>query len=430
MPRTVLVQFSASGALIQDIQELYQLQTLINLAVPKTAATSEAPSPAIAWSYLKGGALRSMARSLGLKQSLPKKQLLKALRSKLLHCTAAPPRPKPSDYDLKRLDKEIDDIISRLTSYIGWQSDTAVQLKTCQEIESLTLYGWLKHGNSWLAADQQTQLPAWVEPVIITGLPPRPEQRDYQVTLWSNYSITISAPDLPDLSVYYATVVMSLKRIYPQLEWAALTELTLLYYKQRSKSGSNWSPLQSYPDLMKLTKESFVLECFSGLLNNQEVVTALNRAPGANPLPITPITNGRLCLEAERLRALTQDSHILGSWPRTAWELLQRELPRGAVTLLVNPPYTETEIARTAKVLDEMFQWVECNHLSGLRVLMTLPNWPDIYQQGPLSPTALQYSRVVKNELITQDSVVNLSAGSAVIPDVNFSYCRLELGPN
>jgi len=246
---------------------------------------------------------------------------------------------------------EIDSIITRATSFSGMAEDPAIEAKMIQELTDMTISG------------------RWTPP-------PRPAPLPEELTLAVDRNLVIKVYDPTGQVVYSlsnATLMTAFHRAYPAMSLTSAGVLTIMYHFQRAYDGSNWSPDDSYKDLQRDYDSGVVgiLECFSGALNNQAIIRG------------RPMTHGRLSLEWETLRELTGDPQFVGSWPEGVYPQLTDLFSRfPAVRLLVNPPYSEPEIARTAAELTRIFALYPRSSGKKLRVSMTLPSWSDIYDKG------------------------------------------------
>lgn len=264
--------------------------------------------------------------------------------------------------DKKLLVTEIDSIISRATSFHGMDEDPAILERMIQELKDITISG------------------RWSVPAKPT---PLPEDLNLGVSRSCNGQLVVRVYDrsasesgtlpTPLYSLSNQTLMSAFHRAYPRMPMTSAGVLTIMYHFQRAYDGSNWSPDDSYRGLQDDYDSGKVgiLECFSGCLNNQDTIRG------------RPMTHGRLSLEWETLRDLTGDSKFVGSWPEGVYPQLTRLFDQFQyVRLLVNPPYSEPEIARTAQELARIFSMYPRSSGKTLRVSMTLPAWPDIYEKG------------------------------------------------
>lgn len=248
-----------------------------------------------------------------------------------------------------RLQGQVDDAISRLTSYAGWEGNTEARTRFVEEVRQLLLPG--PGRESWTPPLLPTVSEA---PVEITRL--RSGYRYCQ----GDTQFTIRTPQ----------VDANLRRFYPEADDQDVGVITLLLYVQRSTSGSNWSPAGSYPGLVELYEagETGILECFCGPLNHQDIVQG------------QVCTHARLGLDAELLRIHTHQEKWVGTWPKGMVPEIRRLAKRyDRILLLVNPPYSETEIARMTRVLRELADSPLARKVR-LWTWTTLPDWPDIYR--------------------------------------------------
>jgi hypothetical protein len=131
--------------------------------------------------------------------------------------------------------------------------------------------------------------------------------------------------------------------------------IAITYFNMRSHSGTNWSPLESYPDLFADKYADYTkFECFASLFNNQNYLTGKDI--------VDHIFTKNACDKAV--------PGVAGSWPADVWPLLTGDKQM----LLVNPVYSETIIEEACDNVYRMWQ-----KYPGLVFRMTLPIWDDMY---------------------------------------------------
>lgn len=289
-----------------------------------------------------------------------------------------------------QFEQEVDDAISRATSYIGWEQRQDIISSLQDEIRVLLLVD--PSGELWC-------------------LPRRPKEISDPVnlsierapgTVVSAHEVLATGNERLVLQFDYPQVAQSLRKVYPDVPSKNLAVLVLICRVQRTDGGSNWSPSLSYPGLQADydSGKVGVLESFSGMLNFQNLIFQRQ------------VTHARLALEWKLIVTMTGDTGIVGSWPDDfipqAHEL-RLGFPR--VRLLVNPPYSNPEIERVVTVLNRLF--LEFKEYPETKVLisMTLPDWDDLYAPGG-TLSKLRGCYIASNIRHTKDIVRNFSSSS------------------
>lgn len=270
------------------------------------------------------------------------------------------------DIDNTKFTKEFDDIVSRMTSYLNWYKYKDLIQKFTEEINNSLVINPIK-------MPKLTQIKVKGKATIADGI------ITYQ-------SIHISQ---------YQGFIKRLCQIYPNIEPPQQLKIALLYYIQRSQSGSNWSPSLSYPDLEKYYDDDWgILECFCGIMNNQDLIH--NR----------PITTARLCLDYKIVRECTGDEKFQGSWRLNSLEVIGKLVKEyKKVLLLVNPVYSEKEIILSFEHLNTIFETYDHE----MKVLLTLPHWPDLYESDEFK-SKLKSIKIIDMIVIEGDNIYNASS--------------------
>ena len=282
--------------------------------------------------------------------------------------------------DKDRVEKAFDDIVSRLTSYRGWKNEPEIIKKFKEEIQTLFL--------------SEQKLPELVEKIY-----------DMNIQIKNNRVFC----DNPKFSLdSHIPFVINLRNIYPSISDQGLIALTMIYWIQKSLSGSNWSPSMSYPDIVEYYENGWgIIECFCGLMNNQDNLHGRS------------VTAMRLALDYETIVKYTGDIKFVGTWPLSAPAAVSELLMKyGKVVMLVNPVYSEPEIILTFKALNEIV-------VENVIVWMTLPNWDDLYDSDSFKAIMTKI-KIIKKKLISNDVMRN--PGSEVSgKKVPFSFYSLVI---
>ena len=296
-----------------------------------------------------------------------------------------------------KLLRQIDDVISRATSFINWEQHPEIEARMISEMCDLTIT------REWRAPSRPTP---FTKPLHI------------KIGKAPDYIIKVTSKNAPDNihTIKYTQVTTSLYRAYPNLSKQAATSLTILYRVQRSDGGSNWSPVNSYPNLMQDfdSGKIGVLECFCGPLNNQDLINGRR------------ITHGRLALDWKMLRDLTGDRQFLGSWPAdVAHQVVKLFDVFDVVRLLVNPPYSEPEIARVVRELDNIFKKYPKGCGKKIWATMTLPDWDDMYVGNGIM-TQFKHAKLHNLTRYNGDQVFNMSSRDKTFK-VNLKYRGMDV---
>lgn len=308
-----------------------------------------------------------------------------------------PPRKVPNR---PKIVQEVDDVISRATSYIGWENNPTILKNLAEEIRALLLVA--PDGTIWRLPRQDKELQ---EPIgLYIESPP-----DTLITVCQEMT---HGRKKEMFQIDYPQVVESLRKVYPDLEQYRIAALTLLCRVQRTDGGSNWSPSLSYPGLEADYNSDTVgiLESFCGLLNNQDLIFSMRK--DRTLISRKKVTHARLCLDWKLIVSLTGDTAFVGSWPDDfifQAHALRTRFPK--LRLLVNPPYSNPEIERVVRVLSQLFQEFQSYPETKVIVSITLPDWPDLYRKGG-AMTKLRHCRITSNLTHTEDTVSNFSSDS------------------
>lgn len=298
----------------------------------------------------------------------------------------------------RKIHNEFDDAISRLTSHSLWTDpahNPALVEKFLQEL------GKMLH-----------------KPKVLHAVA-LPEIGDDITFTMENGVGTFFEGEKMIYSYRHTDFLRRLNSFYDLPEENAML-ISFVYWTQRSHSGSNWSPSKSYPDLVALRKklgECTIVECFCGLMNNQDLIYRTIKKAG-------PVTDYRLALDAGLLRSLTRDQKFVGTWPDGLFWLMEHKEISHNLVLLCNPPYSEPEIHRTFAALGEFYGKYDKEY--NIMTYMTLPNWPDLFTDKKLVGS-LRPSKILKNEIIKNDLVFNASSYEAP-KRINFAYRQLHVG--
>ena len=146
-----------------------------------------------------------------------------------------------------------------------------------------------------------------------------------------------------------------------------LMKIILPYYNARNNSGSNWSPLESYTDLVKYKEDGYYLiECFSSPFNQQNV---LLNYPVDKPLVDAVFTFNKYDQVLPNIVGIFPDD-----LKRTILNATSKK-----ILLLLNPIYTEHYIVESFKILNELSIDPEFKEYE-IKAMMTLPIWDDLYE--------------------------------------------------
>jgi hypothetical protein len=199
-----------------------------------------------------------------------------------------------------------------------------------------------------------------------------------KVKVFSPLTRKVDIPDNQDVVVYDIDGVLQIEFEYNSVEKMILSYysdrlkfllrdieiepallIILTYFNMRSHSGSNWSPVESYPDLFEMKGSCIIMECFASLFNNQNFLNSCNVVDYIFTLN-----------ECDRVMP-----YVAGTWPTDTKKVVAGIDPSMKILLLVNPVYTEDIIVSSIESLYEIWK----AYPGRIAARMTLPLWDDLY---------------------------------------------------